>query len=114
MITPLRRQELIEGERIRAALIAKGIRMPEYSHKKRPPSLSRAEILGMAYDGEVPCLEPPPREGAPPTVSLPVIAGKCLQCGKNFCRKRHQNGDEGKYCSRSCAGRAALQHKTAS
>lgn len=113
MITPLRRQELIEGERIRAALIAKGIRMPEYSHKKRPPSLSRAEIMGMAYDGEVPCLEPPPREGAPPTASLPVIAGKCLQCGKNFCRRRHQ-GDDGKYCSRSCAGRAALQHKTAS
>ena len=113
MITPLRRQELIEGERIRAELIAKGMKMPKYSHKKLPPSLSRAEILGMAYNGEVPYLEPPPKEGAPPTVSLPVIAGRCQQCGKNFCRRRY-TGDEGKYCSRPCAARAARQNKAAS
>jgi|LSQX01.2.fsa_nt_gb hypothetical protein len=110
MITPLRRQELIEGERIRAELIAKGMKMPEYSHKKRPPSLSRAEILGMAYNGEVPCLEPPPKEGALPTAYPQVIAGKCSGCGKNFCRRRY-NGDKGKYCSRGCAARAARQHK---
>ena len=100
MITPLRRQELIEGERIRAELIAKGMKMPEYSHKKRPPSLSRAEILGMAYNGEVPYLEPPPKEGAPPTVSLPVSAGRCQQCAE-LCRDDTRR--RGQKLSRSCA-----------